>query len=208
MKSDVIQIYSNMDGREEAMTTAENFALYNRLGKKDAMHMRLLTEELVSMVHGIMDQFKGNLWFESEKTSGGLLCRICLSADKSADPRQEQQLLSVSTSKKNESAKGILGKIREAFRVSAQYAADGIFMDDYAVANSWYRLGTSVSNEYEAERCWSLASYRSNLLDTVLETDEDWDELEKSIIAKLADDVKVWLKNHNTQVTIEKLIKQ
>ena len=95
MKSDVIQVYSDLKGRAEAMKTAESFAAYNGFTGKKAMHVRLLTEELISMVNGIMDSFSGNMWFESEKTDKGIMCRICLSAQKSADILQEGQLLGV-----------------------------------------------------------------------------------------------------------------
>lgn len=205
MKSDVIRIQSDLTGREEAMKAAESFIRYNGFEGKNAMHIRLLTEELVSMVHGIMDKFAGDLWFESKKTAEGVSCNICLSADKSADPEQEEQMLSVASSGKNENAKGILGKIRESFRVSAQHSADGVYMADYSAVNSWYSLGAAPS-AYEMERCWSLRSYRENLPDRSAAA-EEWDELEKSIIAKLADDVKVWLKSNTTEVVIEKLIK-
>lgn len=55
MKSDVIRIQSDLTGRKEAMQAAESFIRYNGFEGKNAMHIRLLTEELVSMIHGIMD---------------------------------------------------------------------------------------------------------------------------------------------------------
>ena len=55
MKTDVITVYSDLRGREEAMDTAERFAAYNSIKGKDAMHLRLLTEEIICMVHGILD---------------------------------------------------------------------------------------------------------------------------------------------------------
>ncbi len=211
MKSDVISIHSDLRGTEEAMKAAEGFIRYNSFKRKNAMHVRLLTEELISMVHGIMDNFKGDLWFESDRNKdGSTLCRICLSAKRSADPKQEEQLLSVSTSGKNESAKGVLGKIREVFRVSAQYSDEGVFLSDYQTGPaSWYSMGVmnnGVPTGYDMERCWSLRSYRKNLPEDHSAAAEEWDELEKSIIAKLADDVKVWLRNNSTEVVVEKKI--
>ncbi|MBR6337687.1 MAG: hypothetical protein IKR76_08160 [Ruminococcus sp.] len=205
MKSDVIRIYSDLKGRKEALEAAESFVRYNEFTGKSVMSIRLLTEELISMVHGIMDKFSGDLWFESEPTEGGVRCLICLSAKRTVDPVQEEKILSVSTSGKNEYAKGILGKIREAFRVSAQHANDGVYMDEYISVNNWYRMGTDEQDTNVSERYWSLMNYR-NCLSAGDHASEEWDELEKSIIAKLADDVKVWLKSDSTEVVIEKFI--
>ena len=210
MKSDIINIQSDLGGSEEAMATAERFSSYNGFTGRDARHIRLLTEELVSMVHGIMEGLNAELWFESEKTDEGTLCRICLCAQKSVDARQEEHFLSVASSGKNENARGILGKIREVFRVSAQYPHTGIYLTEYAAANSWYAMGAGrggISREYANERMWSLMNYRESL-EKEKDTDtEEWDELEKSIIAKLADDVKVWLRSDTTEVVIEKTVK-
>lgn len=211
MKSDIIEIQSDLSGKEDAFKAADGFIAYNRLEGKNAMHIRLLTEELVSMVHGIMDKFRGSLWFESENTDDGVLCRICLSAKRGVDPKEEEHFLSVSSSGKNENAKGVLGKIREAFRVSAQHSADGFYMNEYVALNNWYSMGShrfNVQNEELSEQYWSLANYIDSLSRDSNDSKEEWDELEKSIIARLADDVKVWLKIDTTEVVIEKLIKK
>ena len=209
MKSDVAQIYSNLQGREEALAFAERFMTYNRLTGKNAMHIRLLTEELISMVNGIMDDFCGDLWFESEQKPDGLHCRIYLSAKKAVDPKQEEQLLSVSTSGRNENARGILGKLRESFRVSAQYSGNGVYMNEYTTANAWYSMGMGsceLPDSAMREQCWSLNRYREQLDAEKQQMHEEWDELERSIIARIADDVKVWLKSDRTEVVVEKRI--
>ena len=54
---------------------------------------------------------------------------------------------------------------------------------------------------------WSLMNYRESLERENEPDTEEWDELEKSIIAKLADDVKVWLRSDTTEVVIEKTVK-
>lgn len=211
MKSDVIEIHSDLSGKEEAFKAADGFIAYNRFEGKNAMHIRLLTEELVSMVHGIMDKFTGSLWFESENTDDGVLCSICLSAKRGVDPKEEEHFLSVSSSGKNENARGVLGKIREAFRVSAQHSANSVYMNEYVALNSWYGMGADrfdIENDMLAEQYWSLANYRNRLSRDSDDTKEEWDELEKSIIAKLSDDVKVWLRADSTDVVIERLIKR
>ena len=124
MRSDIITISSDLSGRDAAMKAAERFAAYHSLTGRDAMHIRLLTEETVCLVHGILDDFSGTFWLESDETNDGLHCRICLSADKHVNKAQEDMILSVSTSGKNESSKGILGKLREIVRSSIQEGSE------------------------------------------------------------------------------------
>jgi hypothetical protein len=70
------------------MQATEKFTVYNNITVKSAMHIRLLAEEMISMIHGIMDSFIGRSWLESEKTDDGLLCRICVSVPRAADCEQ------------------------------------------------------------------------------------------------------------------------
>ena len=192
MKTDIVKIHSDLYGRQEAVRTADRFNGYNKFTGRNAMHIRLLTEELICMVHGVMDNFKADLWLESEFTEEGVLCRICVSAKKAADPRHEKHLLSIASSGRNESAKGILGLIREIFRVSLQQSSDAADTKD------------RLPKEKNGQQIWSLSDYREETADN----GKICAELERSIIANLSDDVKVWLKKDSTEVVIEKLIKQ
>lgn len=198
MKTDVITINSVIEGHDAAMQTADKFSAYNGISGKNAMHIRLLTEEMISMVHGILDDFRGDFWLESIQTKNGLLCRICLSADKYLNKEQESKILSVSTSGKNQSVKGVLGKIRELFRQSLQAES---FEDEQFLTNMSDTLGYTGMSDTSY---WSLQAYRQSI--SPKSKPEEWDELERSIIAKLADEVKVWLRSDATEIVIEKLI--
>lgn len=204
MKTDTIEIYSDMKGRVEAMQEAERFASYNGLTGKDAMHIRLLAEETISMVHGIIHAFRGDFWMESETRGKRLLCRICVAADVDVDERQEDALLGLATSGRNEEAKGIMGKIRQIFRWALQ-ANEGVYDQDSSV-DMWYAMGASRNSiMYGASTYWSLQQYRRSLEEKKKTADaEEWDELEKSIVAKLADEVKVGLLSEKAVVVIEK----
>lgn len=205
MKTDVITIRSDLDGSDLALMTAEKFSEYHDITGKDAMHLRLLTEEAVSMIHGILDDFRGKFWMESEKTKRGLLCRICLSAEKQINSEQESQILSVATSGKNESARGIVGKIRELLRRSLQPSSDDEALAIQNMADAWLQTGSSNSGfAAPGAAFWSLQIYRQNLAEKTGSPERD--ELEKSIIAKIADEVKVWLRSDATEIAIEKTV--
>ncbi len=50
MKSDVIKLTMAGDGIEDALHAASDSAAYRGLGKKEALHLRLLTEEMLGML--------------------------------------------------------------------------------------------------------------------------------------------------------------
>lgn len=211
INTSIVHINSELNGRLEALETADSFNKNNKFSCKNALHIRLLTEELICMVHNIFEGFLGNLWLESSCTDDGVICKICLSGNRVLDPKQEELLISASSNGRNEYANGILGKIREAFRVNAQYSADKEYMDGFYAENNWYGMGIRKKAAPEGENgdnCWSLSNYRDSLSDNRENAAEEWDELEKSIIARLADDVKVWITDETTEVVIVKKIKE
>ncbi len=190
-----------------ARSAAEKFAAYNSFDSKAANNIRLLTEELVGMAGGIMEGFKGDLWFGSEKTAEGTLCRICLSSEKLADCTEVKLFLSVASSGKNENAKGLPGRIREVFRVSAQYSKDNAELDSFMSSNDRQLIGGShheLSDSLASERWRSMMAERNS---RPAKQSSDRDEPQKSMIGSVADDVKVRLKSDTTQPVIEKLIK-
>ena len=205
MKTDVISIYGDLHGQNAAMQEAEHVTEYLHLTGKNAMHIRLLTEEAISLVHGIIPDFKGNFWLESEQTEKGLLCRICVSANANVSDGQEEKLLAVSSSGKNEDAKGIMGKIRQVLRWSMQHTDD-----EDVVKQSWFEMGcygSHINTSAALEYYWSLSNYRSKVEDNPKAGEEERDELEKSIISKLSDEVKVGIRSGNAEVIIEKYFK-
>lgn len=209
MRTDIIRVYSNLDGSDKALNAAEKFAVYNELGGKEGRHLRLLTEETISMLHGIMEDFSGSFWIESEQTKKGLLCRICLTIDRQANMEQEEHILSVASSGKNESTRGVVGKIRELIRRSIQSASSEEEKELRNMSDVWLGMGTGAGSSVspiQAESFWSLQLYRNSLAQQKEKTQE-WDELEKSIIAKLSDEVKVWLMTDETRIVVEKLIR-
>ena len=198
MKTNVIPIRSDLSGRTEAMREAERFSAYYGLTGKDAMHIRLLTEESISMVNGIIRGFEGTFWLESEPTPSGILCRICVAADVRVNEGQEDQLLHMATYGKNEEASGILGKIRELFRWSMRQADAESFAQSNMIDN-WFAMGV------RDDAYWSLRQYTKRVQEAA-PGGEEWDELEKSIIARLSDEVRVGIRAERAEVMIEKYI--
>ena len=66
----------------------------------------------------------------------------------------------------------------------------------------FYQMGIAPSHYYYL-RQWSLNRYKN----AAEENGEEWDELEASIIANLADDVIVGIKGSKVDITVKKKFK-
>ena len=184
MKTDVITVSSKGARMGSALEQAEKVASYKDLSPKGALHLRLLTEEMMGMMRSITGETEGQFWIEDQDGEYQLHLQVAtrLSSEK------REQLLAVSASGKNESAKGLMGRIRDFFDWSCDEDYDSftnpIFLPDA------FEQSSSPMLDWE----WSMRQYEY-ALSTKIEQDsearEAWDELEKSVVRNVADDVKV-----------------
>ena len=196
MKTDVISVSGQKKMMEMAIGQADKVAAYKGLSEKDAMHLRLLTEEMMGLMQSVTGADEGEFWIEDEDGEYRLhlLVRTLLSTEK------KEQLLSVSGSGKNESAKGLLGRMREFFDwgVDDDITSNTLFLPDM------YEHTSSPMLDWE----WSMRQYETALSARVAKEEpgaqEAWDELEKSVVKKVADDVKVYLRRGTAEMVILK----
>ena len=196
MKTDVISVSGQKKMMEMAIGQADKVAAYKGLSEKDAMHLRLLTEEMMGLMQSVTGADEGEFWIEDEDGEYRLhlLVRTLLSTEK------KEQLLSVSGSGKNESAKGLLGRMLEFFDwgVDDDITSNTLFLPDM------YEHTSSPMLDWE----WSMRQYETALSARVAKEEpgaqEAWDELEKSVVKKVADDVKVYLRRGTAEMVILK----
>lgn len=185
-----------------ALRESEAFSAYAGLNAHDAMHMRLLTEEMLCIVRGILDDFKAEFWIESERREDGIFCTIRLKAFISVDEEQEDKLIAVSTTKYNEDAKGFVGKIRQFIRFSTQTMVQSN-PDQLLSQNIWYSMGlANGTGESTAMMMWSYQKYRENIADKPER--QETDDLERSIVTKIADEIRVGFRSGQTTIIVEK----
>ena len=191
MVSDVITVKSDGTGMKEALAQVEAAAAWRSLSDKDMLRLRLLAEEMTGMLCGITGELTADFRIES----AGSEFRLYLTADTVMDPQKREKLLSVSSSGKNAAVKGIMGKIREFF--SSSY--DPNYLDP-----TFYSMGMLAGGDPDtaATICWSLNRYRSEIAKQ--NSAGEWDELETSIVAKLADEVKVGITGNRVELVIYK----
>ncbi len=111
MKSDVISITNHGDGFERALEETRKVSAYEGLGEKDAMHMLLFTEEMLSMARIVAGDMTARFWIETE----GNTFDLHMTTHTTLDKKKRAQLLEAATSRQNEAANSFLGKIRDAF---------------------------------------------------------------------------------------------
>ena len=64
MKTDVITVSAKGKRMETALEQVEKVAAYKGLSPKNTLHLRLLTEEMMSMMRSITGEPEGEFWIE------------------------------------------------------------------------------------------------------------------------------------------------
>lgn len=200
MKTDVIVVSSKGAQMETALNQAEKMAQYKGLSKKGGLHLRLLTEEMMGMMRSITGETEGWFWIEDEDG----VYSLHLMVNTRMNSGKRDKLLSASSSGKNESAKGLMGRLRDFFDRGAD--------EDIASFTSPLMLpgvfdhSSTPTLDWE----WSMSRYEDALDAQVRKNDEKareaWDELEKSVVARVADDVKISIRGQQVEMTIIKKI--
>ena len=108
-------------------------------------------------------------------------------------------MIKVSKDKKNAATVGIVGKIRSV--IENLFLNKGTF-NTFDMA-TLFNAGVEYSVGIESTCSWSLKKYKKAVSE---ENTKDWDELEKSIIANLADDVIVGVKGKRANIIVVKNI--
>lgn len=202
MKTDVIKITPNGDGIPEALEETEKAAAFRGLDRKQTLRLRLLAEEMTGMLKTIVGNAPLRFWVESE----GKAFSLHLSADVQADYGMREALLKTSTSGKNEAAKGFMGRIRSIFTMLCETNDANALSTEYGysyVGLVGYDASTDMSPNAMLYG-WSLSAYRDAVEANRNAEPEKWDELEKSITAKLADEVKIFIRLNTVETVIEK----
>ena len=200
MKSDVITINSQTASPDEALNQAEAVAVYCGLDKKSALHLRLLTEEMMGLLHALTGELEAEFWIENK----GMNFQLHMTTRTLMSLEKRDMLLSVSTTGKNAAARGVLGKLLDVFACSV-VAQQG---NSYA----WYQEAGMVDPvAYAAQTAiidWSMQKYRKSVEEKLAENDpaaqEAWDELEKSIVNRLADEISIGIRGDRVEMVIYK----
>lgn len=171
----------------EALAKIDRSIKRLEVGAKDAMHLRLLAEETLGMLKLMTDDFAALMWIDrTDRTAS-----VHLTAKTHGmELDDKKELLSVSSTGRNASAKGIMGRIGDVFENSILNLS----------GEPDLREGYYDSDDYTTT--WSLERYRDALEEIGESRGFDIDIFEKSIVASLAKDVVVGVKKDTVEMNI------
>ena len=193
MKTNICELKQKKSDLKNILIEADKIAAYNDLDKKSTLRLRLLAEEMVGLLDGLVENFEGEFYIENNKNEFKLVTTLTVG---NMNIELKDELIQMSSDKKNASAKGIMGKIRNAVQtliLKVDNADMYMTLADYT-GYSHYEHNSPYSYR------WSLDKYKTE----VSKEKEEYDELEKSIVANVADDVIVGIKGRQVEIVVVK----
>ena len=209
MVSDKFMVNSDAGRMAAARYATENFAWQAGLDKRDTLKLSLLVEETLGMVKVMVDDFYGQLWFSGDASA----CAIHLEVTANMDSDRKQELLSVSSTGRNAAAKGFMGMLGDVISGALHNigrAVDSAYGESAVSGSVVAPAGLGTPNLYDLTPVWTLEQYRENVEKGRLSADaleQAKEDLEKSIVANLADNVVVGVKKDRIELVIEKKFK-
>lgn len=199
MKSDICKLpcgEKDTDFLKNILYQTQKTGLFASLDKKENGRLRLLAEELVGMLPELLEFSDGEFWIDCNGKSFEL--HTVLNPNVSLTDEIREKLLQVSSSGKNAAAVGIMAKIKLAVEfMLIDYEKN---INQLPLDYEFYHDGMGTV-PYFSSASWSLGAYRAK---TSGEKGEKWDELEKSIIANIADDVLVGIQGKKVEIIVKK----
>lgn len=196
MKSNTCYLYKNT-GRDKVLREAEKTAQYCELDQTHSLQLRLLAEELLGMVESLTGSYKGLFWFEAEDDVN---FQLHLQIKKPENSKAGKRISD--TAAKN--ATGLMSRLKNVFENCLERYVD---LDEYDFEE---RLDSGLIIDPEnlvagvtAQKdsvAWSLRAFEA----AMPKASPEWDELEKSIILSLADDIIVNIKKGRADMVIYK----
>ncbi len=172
MKTDVVTIDNQGTGFGDAVCQTRKAAEFRDMNKKESIQLQLMTEEMLSLIHSLTGERKASFWLESE----GRRFELHLTTNAVLDREKRSQLISSSTSNRNEAAASFLGRLVDAMEQVAASEPD--------------RSQDSAPDEAA-----------DDVYNRFIE-DPEWDRYEQSILRRLADNIKVFIRGGLVHITV------
>jgi hypothetical protein len=193
MRSDVWKFDKSNPQAERIVEKVEKVGLFCELSPKNARNLRLLAEEMISLVNRILPHFEGELFVENEDRS----FQIQMKLRTLITPEERDVLLDTVGGKNSAFGKGIFGKI------AAVLAEGAIMANDPEVSRDISMTGMRYSQGFMAD-AWLMSTYVPVRAEAENAREIRNDGLEKSIIVNLADDCKIGVRASNVEITVTK----
>lgn len=197
MKTEVIRIDEKGTGIKDVIAMTEKLGEDSGLSHKQSIHLRLMAEETLGMVRSIAGEVGAEFYIEQKDGEYRLV------TDSQVDITKEKKktLLSASTKGVNAAAKGFMGTLRDMISTALLPREEG----PSGLSVGLMSLGSPGSYGTDGSYSWSMTKYAEGVKNEGTEdAKEAWDELEKSIVASIADDVSIYIKDSHVKIEITK----
>lgn len=202
MKSNECILHGDQADIENVLNEVEKAAEYNGLTPKETIQLRLLAEEMIGMQKGILGFVKGAFYLENKDR----VYNLCLHSDIKVEEWTREKFVELSTNKRNVAYSGFMGKIRMTIDSMLNGGADDIYLSSYDCIGGPFILSypsfssASMLREDSYDQTWTLSGYREE----AKKNEDKWDELEKSIVANIADEVIVGARTDYVDIIVVK----
>ena len=174
MRSNTIIIDNHGNGFEAVIAESKKVAVYVEMAPEAYGHMQLLIEEMLSIVQNASEDLEASFWIECQDGAYDLH----LNARTELNKEQRYQLLSTTTSGKNEAANTFRGRLRARFEQAR---------------------ASEVDHSYEELPQELLADLPMGPIE-----DPESDGYERKIVKKVADNVKIGILRGVVDVVVSK----
>lgn len=204
MRTEKRTIQQAQDRADLATRLTEEYAFALGMSKKAKLQLCLLVEEGVGMLWAMSEVVDGSVWIEGDERE----TRICLEATARLDRDRRKTLLAMASNGKSTAGRGLMATLG-AFIVDSLYHMG---QSVQWLANETFKNGMVGPNGVAAPMSdanmipvWSLEEYRQNLRASGDADDQAaLFDLERSIVARLADDLIVSLQGKKVNLVIVK----
>ena len=197
MKTDKLWISDTVRRNSEVNEVLREFAEENRIKGRNYNQLCLLAEETLGMIGQMLNVYDGQLWLEG--TTAGYEIILEASVHENHDGKD---VLAASP-------EGFMAKVAMMMNCSYMFESIAEIPEDLAdVLPDYMSYGMRESRESPAwAGRWSLSAYRYELMKRREEKTSAkvaLEELGKSIVAQLADEVTIGIHGHRIRLVISK----
>ncbi|MCR5590109.1 MAG: mechanosensitive ion channel family protein [Lachnospiraceae bacterium] len=126
-RSDTVNVVTQDGQIGKAMDAVHDFAKRQRFGKRAALQLELMTEELLGIMGNMVESTTASFWIEGS----GLKYRIHLKIPMNIGTEEYRKLLALSSSGKNEAVRTLSGKLWEKIVAGLKSSEDSRGSKDY-----------------------------------------------------------------------------
>lgn len=200
-------IHTSLSGNEDellskAFAKIAAAAEDNGLSRRESMNLHLLAEEMIGMIRFITNPNDAYFWIkEDDKYHKSFALHLVVKTVMNA--KKKEKLMSISSDGDNTASKGITRKIRNI--INSSLKRSGSVMKSGSSRQGAEAYNTDPEKVFDSStKIWSLNEYKEDVHKKQNEEDIGWAELQQSIIANIADEIEVYIRNSTVGMVIYK----